>query len=200
MIICMSDILCITNRALCKEDFLVRIEKIAKEKPFGIILREKDLSEYEYAKLAYEVREICGKYDVPCIFHSFVNVAKGLNCMGLHLPLHALRTLSDEDKKLFFMLGASCHSAKEALEAQRLGCTYIIAGHIFETDCKKGLEGRGIAFLQEVCQSVEIPVYGIGGINAENIEMVRKAGAVGACVMSGIMTCDNPGEHLAGLS
>lgn len=199
MIICMSDILCITNRTLCKEDFLERIEKIAKEKPFGIILREKDLSEYEYAKLACDVREICEKYGVPCIFHSFVNVAKGLNCMGIHLPLHILRTLSDEDKKAFFMLGTSCHSIEEALEAERLGCTYVIAGHIFETDCKKGLEGRGISFLQEVCQSVEIPVYGIGGINIENIESVRKAGTVGVCVMSGIMTCDNPHKYLGKL-
>ena len=30
MIIYMSDILCVTKRSLCKEDFLVRIEKIAK--------------------------------------------------------------------------------------------------------------------------------------------------------------------------
>ena len=41
MIICMSDILCVTNRSLCKEDFLVRIEKIAKTEAAGIILREK---------------------------------------------------------------------------------------------------------------------------------------------------------------
>ena len=199
MIICMSDILCITNRKLCKEDFLERIEKISKEKTFGIILREKDLSEYEYAELAYDVREICQRYGVPCIFHSFVNVAKCLNCMAVHLPLQILRTLSVEDKKYFLMLGTSCHSVEEALEAERLGCTYIIAGHIFETDCKMGLEGRGISFLQEVCQSVEIPVYGIGGINAENIESVREAGAVGACVMSGIMTCDNPQKYLGKL-
>jgi thiamine-phosphate pyrophosphorylase len=41
----MSDIVCITNRKLCKEEFLERIEEIAKAKPFGIILREKDLSD-----------------------------------------------------------------------------------------------------------------------------------------------------------
>ena len=48
MIISMSDILCVTNRALCKEDFLQRVEKIAANHPKGIILREKDLSEEEY--------------------------------------------------------------------------------------------------------------------------------------------------------
>lgn len=48
MIIYMSDILCVTKRSLCKEDFLVRIEKIAKTEAAGIILREKDLSKEEY--------------------------------------------------------------------------------------------------------------------------------------------------------
>ena len=59
MIIYMSDILCVTKRSLCKEDFLVRIEKIAKTEAAGIILREKDLSKEEYQALAEKVLAIC---------------------------------------------------------------------------------------------------------------------------------------------
>ena len=52
MIISMSDILCVTNRSLCKEDFLARVEKIAANHPKGIILREKDSSrDYDLIKL-----------------------------------------------------------------------------------------------------------------------------------------------------
>ena len=47
MIIFMSDILCITNRSLCGEDFLVRLERIASGRCAGIILREKDLDAIE---------------------------------------------------------------------------------------------------------------------------------------------------------
>ena len=36
----MSDILCVTNRSLCHEDFLQRIRKIAACQPKGIILRD----------------------------------------------------------------------------------------------------------------------------------------------------------------
>ena len=74
-------------------------------------------------------------------------------------------------------------------EAQDLGCTYITAGHIFLTDCKKGLPGRGLPFLEEICKTVRIPVYAIGGISSQNIESVRKTGAAGACIMSGFMRC-----------
>ena len=77
------------------------------------------------------------------------------------------------------------------MEAQASGCTYITAGHVFETDCKKGLPGRGVDFLRNVCAAVDIPVYGIGGIDADNIALVRDAGARGACLMSSLMVSEN---------
>ena len=47
----MSDILCVTNRVLCREDFTTRLARIAAAGPHAIILREKDLSDEEYAAL-----------------------------------------------------------------------------------------------------------------------------------------------------
>ena len=213
MITFMSDILCVTNRSLCQEDFLIRVEKIASCHPAGIILREKDLEEAEYKKLAKKVMEICARYDTTCILHSFVNVARELRCSALHLPLPVLRAFAKEksiglktsdksynfgkEQKVFKILGASCHSVEEAIEAESLGCTYITAGHIFDTDCKKGLPGRGLAFLKEVCENVSIPVYAIGGITPENITEIRQANAAGACVMSSAMKCANVQEYLS---
>ena len=194
MIMCMSDILCVTSRNLCKEDFLVRIQRIAACHPAGIILREKDLTEAEYHVLAQQVMKICAEYGTSCILHSFVDAAINLHAEAIHLPLHILREMTEEQKAQFKVIGASCHSVEDALEAQKLGCSYITAGHVFETDCKKGLPGRGLVFLRNVCAAVNIPVYGIGGIDVSNISEVRKAGASGACLMSSLMVCeDMPG-------
>lgn len=191
MITFMSDIICITNRKLCEGDFLKQIEQIAREQPRAIVLREKDLVEETYLKLAQKVLEICENYGVQCILHSFSQTALKLKATAIHMPLPLLRKMTRQEKQSFKILGASCHSAEEAKEAQELGCTYITAGHIFLTDCKKGLPGRGIPFLKEVCDTVQIPVYAIGGISPSNIESVRQAGAAGACVMSGLMKCTN---------
>jgi len=198
MIISMSDILCVTNRNLCREDFLKRVEMIAANYPKGIILREKDLGEKEYKELAEIVLVICKTYDVPCMLHSFIDVAMELGAENIHLPLHILRKMDEKTKETFKIIGASCHSVEEAIEAERLGCTYITAGHVFVTDCKKGLAPRGLEFLQNVCKSVSIPVYAIGGISSENVELVRKMGAAGACVMSGLMRCENVKETMKG--
>lgn len=199
MIICMFDILCVTNRRLCREDFLVRIEKIAAARPAGVILREKDLTEDEYRELAAKVLQICEKHRTLCILHSFADAAAELKGKALHMPLPALRCLSASDRARFPILGASCHSTEDAAWAESLGCTYITAGHIFDTACKKGTAGRGLAFLQDLCERVSIPVYAIGGIAPENINAVRTAGARGACVMSGPMTWEDAGEGLGKL-
>ncbi|MDD5889540.1 MAG: thiamine phosphate synthase [Ruminococcus sp.] len=196
MITYMSDIIVITNSSICKEDFLLRIEKLAKAKPKAIVLREKQLSESDYAVLAKKVIEICNKYNTQCILHNFSKVAEKLNHNALHLPLHILATLTDKEKSQYEILGASCHSVEDALKAERLGCTYITAGHTFDTDCKKGLPGRGLDFLKAVCNSVSIPVYAIGGISPENFSMVRNVGANGGCIMSSAMNCTIPQEYL----
>ena len=168
-----------------------RIEKIAACAPAGIILREKDLTGEESKLLAEQVMEICKKYEVSCVLHSFIKEARELRSEAIHLPLPVLRGMTKEDKADFKIIGASCHSVDDAVEAETLGCTYITAGHIFATDCKKNLPPRGIGFLKMVCENVSVPVYAIGGINSGNMESVRNAGAKGACIMSGLMCCES---------
>lgn len=176
------------------------MEKIAACHPGRIILREKALNEQAYESLAISVMEICRQQGVECVLHSRVRTARKLGASGIHLPLPILRSMSAQDKQSFKRIGASCHSTEEALEAQALGCTYLIAGHIFETDCKKGLPGRGLSFLKGVCNVVSVPVYAIGGIRPENASDIRQAGAQGVCVMSSLMTYENISELFSAMN
>ena len=75
------------------------------------------------------------------------------------------------------------------MEAEQLGAAYVTAGHIFTTDCKKGLPPRGLDFLKNICDAVTIPVYGIGGIkfDPQQWNSLKKQGACGGCIMSGMM-------------
>ena len=99
------------------------------------------------------------------------------------------KDLSSPEFASFTVLGTSVHSVAEAREAEHLGVTYLTAGHIYVTDCKKGLAPRGLHFLQEVCKSVSVPVYGIGGIKFDPVQWqeLQSAGATGGCIMSGMM-------------
>lgn len=196
MITCMCKIVCVTHRGLCGGDFLQRIEDIARCGVHSIILREKDMSEEDYFSLAKNVMAVCEKYGVRCTLHSFVGTAIKLKAKRIHLPLHVLREMSDEEKSAFETIGASCHSVQDTCEAIRLGASYITAGHIFDTDCKKGLAGRGLGFLTQVCESVDVPVYAIGGISRENIRSVINSGASGVCLMSSMMKTEDINEYI----
>lgn len=197
MITSMSDIICISNRSLCSEDFISRMKKIAEAHPKAAVLREKDLTEKEYARLAEKLIPVFESSGTPLILHYFYETALSLGAGRIHLPLHILRDMPEAARSRFAVKGCSCHSPEEAEEAESLGASYITAGHVFATDCKKGLPPRGLDFLEEVCRRVKIPVFAIGGISPGNIASIREAGAAGGCVMSGLMTCSSPSELLA---
>lgn len=180
--------LAVTNRHLCQRPFLEQIERICRLHPKAILLREKDLPKDDYQTLAREVLRLCQVYQVPCILHTYEKAARELSCPAIHLPLPLLREAGPR-RKDFSIIGASIHSPGEAREAKALGATYLTAGHIYATDCKKGLPPRGLPFLKEVCQAVDLPVYAIGGIspNPRQIEEILACGAAGGCMMSYMM-------------
>jgi thiamine-phosphate pyrophosphorylase len=181
--------ICVTNRTLCRDDFLTRIDHIAKKGVAdAILLREKDLTEREYLELAEKVLSICKSHNRRCILHTYYKAAKELGCKEIHLPLPLLQKMREEgEKEWFTTVGTSVHSLKQANLAMHLQADYMTAGHIFETDCKKGLPGRGLSFLSKVVCESEVPVYGIGGISADNAGQVMETGAAGVCIMSGFM-------------
>ena len=188
----------ITNRHLFDDienaggqpSFLARLEQIAAAHPAGIVLREKDMEEGAYEVLARDVQRICRRHQVPFIAHTYAGVAAQLGADALHLPLPLLRRLRESGAALPAYLGTSCHSLEDVREAERLGCSYLIAGHIYATTCKPGLPPRGLAFLREVTAAAELPVYAIGGITPARLKEVREAGAAGGCAMSSLMRGD----------
>ena len=183
-----KNVITVTNRKLSSRPFMEQMERVGKLHPKAVILREKDLSEEEYAELAAQILTLCKQYQVPCMLHTYLETARKLQHPYIHLSLFLLKENSEKLSD-FLAVGCSIHSVEEAKEAQKLGATYLTAGHIYTTDCKKGLPPRGLDFLREVCNAVTIPVYAIGGIHAGTgqIREVMECGASGACIMSEMM-------------
>jgi thiamine-phosphate pyrophosphorylase len=188
------DVICVTNKKIAEEnslDFYALIERIARERPKKIILREKYLSEEEYEIVAEKCIEACRKHDIDFVVNKFIKTAINLNIKSVHLSFKDFFERKNE-LSFFERIGVSVHSAEEAASAEKNGACYVIAGHIFKTDCKKGVLPRGIKFLEDVLNSVTIPVYAIGGITALNVSEVRKTSASGVCLMSSLMKSENP--------
>lgn len=186
-------VIAVTNRKLCSDCFTERVQKILAAEPFLVILREKDLSDSEYENLAEQIISGNDKYN-HILSLNRPDIAIKLGIENVHLTIHDLRENGRPEG--IKRVGASVHSAAEAKEAQGLGADYLIAGHIYATDCKKGLEPRGISFLREIAGAVMIPVFAIGGICEKNFHEPVENGAEGVCLMSEFMTCDRPYERV----
>ena len=192
----------ISNRKLC-ENLEKQIEKIFSAYQRKIILenfeivaltlREKDLYKNEYLKLAEKIYPICQKYRIDLILHQNYDLRldNKYNVEGLHLSYNTFKSLNknirEELIKKYKKIGVSIHSINEAKEVEMLGANYVVAGHIFKTDCKKDLEPRGLKFIQELSLILTIPIFAIGGINQENSHLVINSGAFGVCMMSSLM-------------
>lgn len=186
----MNRVVAVTNRRLSRHPYLDQIERICRLKPAAVMVREKELKEDEYRNLAEQVLGICSKYRVPCIYHSHPEAALQAGVRSVHLPLPMLRKYRMEGRLAGFLhIGTSVHSEREAEDALRLGATCLVAGHIYATDCKKGVPPRGTDFLRSICARSSVPVWAIGGIHLEEQQMkeVFSCGAAGACCMSDMM-------------
>ena len=184
-------LICVTNRKLCQDNFLDRINMIAEGKPYAVMLREKDLALCEYEALTIKVKHICSNNKVMLIINHNIEVALKLCIPNIHLSMMELRKYKNQ-LDIFDNVGASVHSMEEAMEAQKLGADYIIAGHIYSTSCKQGVPPRGLSFLEGICSKIKIPVFAIGGITSDKKSEILKTGAKGMCIMSEIMNCSSP--------
>lgn len=194
----------ISNRKLCENENLEKqIEKIFSAYQRKIILenfeivsltlREKDLNKNEYLKLVEKIYPICQKYKIDLILHQNYDLRldNKYNIKGLHLSYNTFKSLNknirEELIRKYKKIGVSIHSIDEAKEVEMLGATYIVAGHIFVTECKKDLKPRGLNFIKNLSSILTIPIFAIGGINEKNSHLVINSGAFGVCMMSSLM-------------
>lgn len=176
-----------------------RVERLCESRIYGLLLREKDLSEAEYEVLARQVLPVCERYGVRLILHGHYETAKRMRHPYLHLPLPLLQELPEKKRRRFWMLGASCHNLEEALLARQLGCTYVTVSPVFATSCKPGATPLGLSAFQEIAKQVDIPVLALGGVSPENAAEIMEHGAEGLCVRSGFMTVEDVNAYAAAL-
>ncbi|RKD23684.1 thiamine-phosphate diphosphorylase [Caminicella sporogenes] len=180
----------ITNRKIIKQGNLYSIVESAVIGGIDrVILREKDLSYEKLLLTASILKPILSKYNVPLIINTNLEVAKSLNADGFHIGFQNIKNKKIEFKGI---LGISVHNLEEAIAAENLGADYLLAGHIYKTDCKKGLKPKGIKLIKDIKANVNIPVIALGGINEKNAPEVISAGADGIAVMSYIMSSKFP--------
>ena len=202
-------VICITNHDLLpdqkmaemsykawRDTYVDAIDGIAACHPQAIVLREKLLSGIDYTNLYEAVLRKTAAEDTFIIWHDHFEALRLY--MRFHKKTQWPRAVffsgreagglsSSEMKELKqagISYGLTCHSLVDLEDVKRADADYMMASHIYQTNCKRDLKPKGIDFLSEVCHDSEIPVIALGGIAPDNAMACIDAGAYGVAVMS----------------
>ncbi|OAK11248.1 thiamine phosphate synthase [Bacillus wiedmannii] len=154
-------------------------------------IREREKS----TKDLYEGVESLLKKGFPAskiVINDRIDIAILLNIPRVQLGYRSANVRSVKEKFSYLHVGYSVHSLEEAIDAFKNGSDSLVYGHVFPTDCKKGVPARGLEEVSGISKCLSIPITAIGGITTENIGDVLTNGVSGIAVMSGIISSSNP--------
>ena len=181
------------STGLTEEEFFFRVEQACRGGVTMLQLREKERSGREYLSLAKKVKNIADRYRIPLLIDDRVDVALAVDAAGVHvgqsdLPVSVARRLLGPHK----IIGATAKTVPQALEAQKQGADYLGVGAIFPTTTKVKTVLTKVETLCEICRVVRIPAVAIGGLNAENLSVLKGCPVGGVAVVSAIMKQEDP--------
>ena len=184
-----------------EQEFLDRVRSALRGGVSLIQLREKERSTREYIDLAHKVGALAQEFGVPLIIDDRVDVALASGVQGVHLgqsdmPIKTARKILGED----FIIGATAKTVEQAVEAFEQGADYLGVGAIYPTTTKVKTVLTSTEMLDKICKAVPIPVNAIGGLNKDNIDVLKGIGISGICAVSAIMKADDPENAVKELS
>jgi thiamine-phosphate pyrophosphorylase len=153
-------------------------------------LRAKELAHDELLALARTITDACQPYGARVIVNDDVDVAIEARAGGVHLGQDELSDVARARLPSDALLGVSVGDADQARRADELGADYL-GVTVFATGTKADAQPLGLAGLSAIVAATDVPVVGIGGIDAANARAVLGAGASGIAVVSYVGAADD---------
>ncbi|MCR5327284.1 MAG: thiamine phosphate synthase [Saccharofermentans sp.] len=175
------------------DEFLRRVRSALEGGVTLIQLREKNRTTREYIEIANEVHALTKEFGVPLIIDDRVDVMLAVGAEGVHvgaddMPVSCARKLIGEDK----ILGATAKTVEAAVRAYEDGADYLGVGAIYPTTTKVKTVLTSTETLDAITKAIPIPVNAIGGLNKDNLSVLKGISITGVCAVSAIMKADSP--------
>ena len=154
-------------------------------------LRIKDGSEWEILAAAARFKRICTQHEALFLLNDSPELAVEADADGVHLgqedtPVPRARQTVGRER----LVGLSTHTERQVLEAD--GADYIGVGPVHETPTKPGRPAVGLELVRFAAHSARVPFFAIGGIETNNLERIRDAGAKRVAVVRALTEAPDP--------
>ena len=183
----------ILDKEVCGENMKPILEKALQGGVDIVQYRDKVSSNKVMAKAGEPLFDICRKYRVPFIVNDRLDVALALDADGLHIgqddmPVALARKLLGQNK----IIGLSCHSARQVMNAQNTDSDYLGFGPVFKTLTKPRVAARGIQGFKKALKASKLPIFAIGGITKYNISQMSTMGIIRIACIREICLASDP--------
>jgi len=183
----------IVTAALCRRPWLEAAEGALRGGAGCLQLREKSLPDGELLRRAARLRELTDRHAALLIINDRPDVARLSGADGVHvgqddLPVAAARRVAGAR----LLVGKSTHTAEQFEAALAEEPDYLAVGPMFASPTRPQPHIASPQTLAAVAGRTEIPLVAIGGISAENVGQVVRAGAQRVCVCSAVIGADDP--------
>ena len=160
-------------------------------------LREKDLPGSRLLSLAASLKDAVGSRAL-LIINERADVAMAAGADGVQLPEDALPVAAV--RRIMgprALIGRSVHSEEGAARAVAEGADFLIVGTMYATRSHPAAAPTGPGLVRSIAKLLEeraasVTLIGIGGITADNLGEVIRAGAGGVAVISSILASPDP--------
>ena len=182
------------------EEFLKALEDAIEGGVTFVQIREKNKTTAEYISLVNKALEVTRKHNVPLVVDDRVDVVLATGADGVHvgredMPVETAREILGKEK----IVGATTKTVEQALAAYKAGADYLGVGAIYPTTTKVKTVLTSTDTLNDICNAVPIPANAIGGLNKDNLGVLKGIPIAGVCVVSAIMKAESPKEAAEGL-
>ena len=153
-----------------------------------IQLREKQLTPLALTRLAEQVLAMAKPFAAKVLINGDIDLAIKLGAHGVHLTSLQLMQLSKKPTDLpnGFLVAASCHNALELAQAEKLGLDFALLSPVKKTHSHVNQSAMGWKIFQETIQHFSLPIYALGGMDANDLPDALSCGARGIAMQRAI--------------
>jgi 8-oxo-dGTP diphosphatase len=163
--------------------FLSKLEMQLKNGLKLLQFRER-LTDLNSFNLAEEVVKLVHQYKANVLINNDITIARKLGADGVHLPSATLLKLKQKPENL--IVAASCHNAEELAHAQKLALDFVVLSPVKPTKSHPNSVTLGWVSFAQLIESIEIPIYALGGMTKDDLPQALALGARGVAMQRAV--------------
>lgn len=144
-----------------------------------IQIRAKTLTESEFEILARTIMAKAKDFQSQIVFNTSICMAQKLKMNGIHLTSTLLMSLDNRPFPQEVIISAACHNRVQLQHAETLGVNFVTLSPVLPTQTHPEAEPLGWEPFKQLCQTTTLPVFALGGMSKETLDMAMQCSAYG---------------------